>query len=98
MAIADVLAIYGEADVAALADLYVRLADAPLRDMPASVGADLNGDGMADAYWDHNLTLRRMDAANRVDNPTYRHSWNWGGLIYWGVREGQGQIGWPGGQ
>jgi len=66
--------------------------------MPASVGADLNGDGMADAYWDHNLTLRRMDAANRVDNPTYRHSWNWGGLIYWGVREGQGQIGWPGGQ
>ena len=66
--------------------------------LPASVGADLNGDGMAEAYWDRNLTLRRMDDANSVNNPTYRHSWNWGGLIYWAVREGQGQIGWPGGQ
>jgi hypothetical protein len=66
--------------------------------LPASVGADLNGDGMAEAYWDHNLTLRRMDDANSVDNPTYRRSWSWGGLIYWAVREGQGQIGWPDGQ
>jgi hypothetical protein len=66
--------------------------------LPASVGADLNGDGMADAYWDHNLTLRRMDEANSVDNPTYRRSWSWGGLIYWAVREGQGQIGWPDGK
>ncbi|HBF33731.1 TPA: hypothetical protein DDW35_04135, partial [Candidatus Sumerlaeota bacterium] len=39
LAIADVLAIYGEADVAALADLYVRLATAPLRDTTSSVGA-----------------------------------------------------------
>jgi hypothetical protein len=66
--------------------------------LPASVAADLNGDGMAEAYWDRNLTLRRMDDANSIDNPTYRRSWNWGGLIYWAVREGQGQIGWPGGQ
>ncbi len=66
--------------------------------LPASVGADLNGDGMAEAYWNHNLTLRRMDEAGSVDNPTYRRSWSWGGLIYWAVREGQGQIGWPGGQ
>ena len=66
--------------------------------LPASAGADLNGDGVAEGYWDHNLTLRRMDDANSVDNPTYRRSWNWGGLIYWAVREGQGQIGWPGGQ
>jgi hypothetical protein len=66
--------------------------------LPASVAADLNGDGMAEAYWDRNLTLRRMDNAGSVDNPTYRRSWNWGGLIYWAVREGQGQIGWPGGQ
>ncbi|HBF34162.1 TPA: hypothetical protein DDW35_06325 [Candidatus Sumerlaeota bacterium] len=34
LAIADTLAIYGTADVAALADLYVRLANAPLRDAP----------------------------------------------------------------
>jgi len=64
--------------------------------LPAALAADLNGDGSPDAYWNNNLTLRRMDDANRVDNPTYRRSWNWGGIIYWGVREGQGQIGWPG--
>ena len=66
--------------------------------LPGAVAADLNGDGAADAYWDNNLTLRRMDDAGSVDNPTYRRSWNWGGAIYWAVREGQGQIGWPGGQ
>ena len=64
--------------------------------LPAALAADLNGDGSPDAYWNNNLTLRRMDDANRVDNPTYQRSWNWGGIIYWGVREGQGQIGWPG--
>lgn len=66
--------------------------------LPGSVAADLNGDGVADAYWDTNLTLRRMDDSGSVDNPTYRRSWNWGGAIYWAVREGQGQIGWPGGK
>ena len=64
--------------------------------LPPAVAADTNGDGQPDAYWDNNLTLRRMDDANHVDNPRYQHSWNWGGLIYWAVREGQGQIGWPG--
>lgn len=66
--------------------------------LPAHLAADLNGDGTPDAYWDFNLTLRRMDDAGSVENPTYRRSWNWGGTLYWGVREGQGQIGWPGGQ
>ncbi|MFZ5904482.1 MAG: hypothetical protein ACOYZ8_13130 [Chloroflexota bacterium] len=66
-----------------------------VQNLPASVMADLNGDGHPDAYWDHNLTLRRMDDSNRVDNPRYQRSWNWGGIIYWAVREGQGQIGWP---
>jgi hypothetical protein len=66
--------------------------------LPGSVAADINGDGMPEAYWNHNLTLRRMDDSGSVDNPTYRRSWNWGGLIYWAVREGQGQIGWPDGQ
>jgi hypothetical protein len=49
--------------------------------------------GVADAYWDNNLTIRRMDDNNRIDNPRYQRSWNWGGAIYWAVREGQGQIG-----
>ena len=62
----------------------------------AALKADINGDGTADAYWDNKLTLRRMDDNNRVDNPQYQRSWNWGGIIYWAVREGQGQIGWPG--
>jgi hypothetical protein len=67
-----------------------------VRNLPASIKADLNGDGTPDAYWDNELTLRRMDDNNRVDNPQYQRSWNWGGIIYWAVREGQGQIGWPG--
>lgn len=40
--------------------------------------------------------LRRMDDSDRVDNSRYQRSWNWGGIIYWAVRERQGQIGWPG--
>jgi hypothetical protein len=67
-----------------------------VKDLPAALKADLNSDGTADAYWDNKLTLRRMDDNNRVDNPQYQRSWNWGGIIYWAVREGQGQIGWPG--
>ena len=64
--------------------------------LPAARMADINNDGTPDAYWDTNLTLRRMDDNNRVDSPRYQRSWNWGGIIYWAVREGQGQIGWPG--
>jgi hypothetical protein len=67
-----------------------------VRNLPASVMADLNNDGTADAYWDNNLTLRRMDNAGSISNPLYQRSWSWGGTIYWAVREGQGQIGWPG--
>ena len=67
-----------------------------VQDMPAALMADINNDGTPDAYWDNNLTLRRMDDNNRGDSPRYQRSWNWGGFIYWAVREGQGQIGWPG--
>jgi hypothetical protein len=63
--------------------------------LPANLAADLNGDGAPDAYWNHNLTIRRMDEGNRVDNPVWAASWNWGGAVYWAVREGQGQVGWP---
>jgi len=64
--------------------------------LPAARMADINNDGTPDAYWDINLTLRRMDDAGSISNPQYQRSWNWGGIIYWAVREGQGQIGWPG--
>lgn len=64
--------------------------------LPAALMADVNNDGTPDAYWDNNLTLRRMDDAGSISNPQYQRSWNWGGTIYWAVREGQGQIGWPG--
>jgi len=64
--------------------------------LPASMAIDLNGDGTLDFFWNRNLTLRRMDNANSPYNPQWARSWNWGGIIYWGVREGQGQIGWPG--
>jgi hypothetical protein len=64
--------------------------------LPAARMADINNDGTSDAYWDTNLTLRRMDDAGSISNPQYQRSWNWGGIIYWAVREGQGQIGWPG--
>ena len=63
--------------------------------LPSSLAADLNNDGVPDAYWDNNLTIRRMDDSNFITGP-WAASWNWGGVIYWGVREGQGQIGWPG--
>ena len=74
------------------------IAPTSVANLPMSIAADLNNDGVMDAYWNRNLTLRRMDDSGSVDNPTYRRSWNWGGTIYWAVREGQGQIGWPGGQ
>ena len=64
--------------------------------LPAALMADVNNDGTPDAYWDNNLTLRRMDDSGSISNPQYQRSWNWGGIIYWAVREGQGQIGWPG--
>ena len=66
-----------------------------VQNLPGGLMADLNGDGTPDGYWDNNLTLRRMNNADRVDDPQYQRSWNWGGIIYWAVREGQGQIGWP---
>jgi len=69
-----------------------------LGNLPSSYAADLNGDGNPEAFWSYNVTVRRMDYANSVDNPVWRAFWKWGGRVFWGVREGQGQIGWPGGQ
>ena len=58
--------------------------------------ADLNGDGKPDAYWGRLSFIRRMDDAGNVNNPEWAHSYSWGPVWYWAVREGQGQIGWPG--
>ena len=62
----------------------------------ASKVADLNGDGRPDAYWGRLSFIRRMDDAGSVNNPQWAHSYSWGPVWYWAVREGQGQIGWPG--
>jgi hypothetical protein len=48
-----------------------------------------------DAYWNTQVTVRRMDDNNQIDNPAWQASWSWGGVVYWAVREGQGQVGWP---
>ena len=63
--------------------------------LPPSMIADLNSDGVGDAYWDPNFVISRMDNNNRTDNPLYARHWSWGESIYWLCREGQGQIGWP---
>lgn len=67
-----------------------------VRDLPASMIADLNGDGTGDAYWDPNFVISRMDENNRTNNPLYERHWSYGELLPWAIREGQGQIGWPG--
>jgi len=64
--------------------------------LPSHLMADLNRDGTPDAYWNFNVTIRRMNEANLINDPAWQRSWNWGGRVYWAVREGQGQIGWPG--
>lgn len=63
--------------------------------LPPSMAADMDGDGSPDAYWNNRVTVRRMDDANRIDNPQWQGSWSWGGAVYWAVREGQGQVGGP---
>ena len=37
--------------------------------LPPQIAADLNGDGVADAYWDNNLTIRRMDGQQSHRQP-----------------------------
>lgn len=65
--------------------------------LPANLLADLNGDGVPDAYWGRTTFVRRMDDAGNVDNPDWAHSYSWPGPFwYWAAREAQGQIGWPG--
>jgi len=60
---------------------------ASMINMPPEMRADLNGDGVADAIWNRNFVIRRMNDINRVDDPVWRRQWSFGGLIYWGVRD-----------
>ena len=63
--------------------------------VPANQMADTNGDGIPDAYWDLGVTVLRMNDANSVSDPVYAHSYSWGDVFYWAVREAQGQITFP---
>ena len=63
--------------------------------LPPGMAADLDGDGSADGYWNRKITIRRMDDAGAVSSGAWGGSWSWGGDVFWAVREGQGQIGWP---
>ena len=64
--------------------------------IPINQLADLNGDGVFDAYWGRLSFIRRMDDNGNVNNPEWAHSYSWGSVWYWAAREAQGQIGWPG--
>lgn len=70
--------------------------DMAINQVPASMLADLNGDGKPDAYWGRLSFIRRMDDNGNVNNPEWAHSYSWGPVWYWAAREAQGQIGWPG--
>jgi hypothetical protein len=38
--------------------------------------AEFNGDGTPDAYWDSNLTFRRMNNGDHLGDLQYQRSWN----------------------
>ena len=63
--------------------------------VPASMMADTNGDGIPDAYWDPAVVINRMNDADSVSDPVYGHSYSWGDIFYWGVREAQGVLTFP---
>ena len=63
--------------------------------VPDSMKADTNGDGIPDAYWDPGVEINRMNDANSVSDPVYGHAYSWGDIFYWAVRESQGQITFP---
>ena len=58
--------------------------------VPDSMKADTNGDGIPDAYWDPGVVINRMNDADSVSDPVYGHSYSWGDIFYWGVREAPG--------
>ena len=61
--------------------------------VPASMEWDVNG--VPVAYSDPGVEVNRMNDANSISDPVYGHSYSWGDIFYWAVREGQGQITFP---
>jgi len=59
-----------------------------VQNLPASI----NGGSV---YNDYSVVIRRMDDNGSTSNPAYAHQYSWGSIYYWGVREGEGQEGWP---
>ncbi|HUH98999.1 MAG TPA: hypothetical protein VLZ89_16680 [Anaerolineales bacterium] len=66
-----------------------------VKGLPPSEAADTNGDGKPDAFWDLGVVIRRMNDAGSISDPVYAHSYSWGDVFYWAVREAQGEITFP---
>ena len=58
----------------------------------ANLPASMNGGSV---FNDWTVVMRRMDENGNANNPAYAHQYSWGSVFFFGVREGQGQIGWP---
>jgi hypothetical protein len=66
-----------------------------IRGLPPLYRADLNGDGKADALWNYNSVIRRMNESDRPATGSLAFEMGTGGVFPFWVREAQGQIGWP---
>jgi hypothetical protein len=66
-----------------------------IRGLPPQYRADLNGDGKADALWNYNSVIRRMNESDRPATGSLAFEMRTGGSFPLWVREAQGQIGWP---
>jgi len=66
-----------------------------VKNLPPAEAADTTGSGKPDAFWDLSVVVRRMNEAGSVADPAYAHSYSWGSVFYWAVREAQGQITFP---
>lgn len=66
-----------------------------IRGLPPQYRADLNGDGKADALWNYNSVIRRMNESDRPAMGSLAFEMGTGGVFPLWVREAQGQIGWP---
>ena len=59
--------------------------------LPSYMKADINNDGVYDAFWGYGVEIRRMDENFSVTNPVYRRIWACRSYIPIGVREAQSQ-------
>ena len=59
------------------------------------LAADIDRNGVPDAFWNNKVTIRRMDDRDRVGTREWGAEWSWGSTVYWAVREAQALIGRP---